>query len=377
MNLNFKKIAVSVSLAVGLAAAGVPAQAIENSDIKIGVSIWSSTDVLGAYCKKVVDAAANALGVQVQYVDQAHVSEKVTASVEQLAASGCQGIIICNSSDTEMTSAIKTANENEVYLAQFFRIISEKNNPAIFKMAKDSKYFIGAVHENEPENGQKLVEILLNKGDRNIGLIGWEQGDATWLGRWEGYKAGVEKWNKEHPNDKATLSEPQYAGTSSEGGSKAADALMAANPKLDALIPAGGGGDPLQGAIAAVERANKVDKIDVVSTDFLPDLGERLKNGSMAGQSGGHYCDPLFAFYMVYNAIKGEYKDFEGKFEDVNFPYLYVSSPDDYAGYEKYFVDRLPYTDKEFVELSKLSMADLKAAAAKLSIEDAAARAGK
>ncbi len=27
---------------------------------------------------------------------------------------------------------------------------------------------------------------------------------------------------------------------------------MAANPKLDALIPAGGGGDPLQGAIAAV-----------------------------------------------------------------------------------------------------------------------------
>ena len=311
-----------------------------------------------------------------QYVDQGHVSEKVTASVEQLAAAGCQGIIICNSSDTEMTSAIKTCNDNKVYLAQFFRVISEKNSADIYQAAKDSDYYIGAVHEDEPANGEELVNILLEKGDRNIGLIGWEQGDATWLGRWEGYKAGVEKWNKENPNDKATLSEPQYAGTTSEGGSKAAEALMAADPDLDALIPAGGGGDPLQGAIAAVERAGKTSDIDIVSTDFLPDLGERLENGSMDGEYGGHYCDPLISFMMVYNAIKGNYKDFGGKFEDVPFPYLYVSSPDDYKAYEKYFVDQLPYTDEELVDMSKLSMEDLKATAAKVSIEDAASRAG-
>lgn len=380
MKFTMKKFAKAIAcaaVATTIASFSTTASAIENKDIKIGVSIWSSTDVLGSCCKKVLDAAASALGVQVQYIDQAHVSEKVTSSVEQLAAAGCQGIIICNSSDTEMTSAIKTANDNEVYLTQFFRIISKDASPAIYKMAEKSPYYIGAVHENEPENGEKLVGILLDKGCRNIGLIGWEQGDATWLGRWAGYKAGVEKWNKDHPNDKAVLSDPQYAGTTSEGGSKAAEALMAANPKLDALIPAGGGGDPLQGAIAAVERAGKTGKIQIVSTDFLPDLGERLKNGSMAGQSGGHYCDPLFAFMMTYNAIKGNYKDFEGKFEDVNFPYLYVSSPADYAEYEKYFVEKLPYTAEEFVEMSKLDMEGLKAAAAKLSIQDAAARSAK
>jgi ribose transport system substrate-binding protein len=374
---KFAKAIACAAVATTIASFSTTASAIENKDIKIGVSIWSSTDVLGSCCKKVLDAAASALGVQVQYIDQAHVSEKVTASVEQLAAAGCQGIIICNSSDTEMTSAIKTANDNEVYLTQFFRIISKDASPAIYKMAEKSPYYIGAVHENEPDNGEKLVGILLDKGCRNIGLIGWEQGDATWLGRWAGYKAGVEKWNKDHPNDKAVLSDPQYAGTTSEGGSKAAEALMAANPKLDALIPAGGGGDPLQGAIAAVERAGKTGKIQIVSTDFLPDLGERLKNGSMAGQSGGHYCDPLFAFMMTYNAIKGNYKDFEGKFEDVNFPYLYVSSPADYGEYEKYFVEKLPYTAEEFVEMSKLDMEGLKAAAAKLSIQDAAARSAK
>ena len=134
-------------------------KAIDNKDIKIGVSIWSSTDVLGSQCKKILDEAADALGVQVQYVDQGHVSEKVTSSVEQLVAAGCQGIIICNSSDTEMTSAIKTANDNKVYLAQFFRVIVKEKSADIYKLATDSPYYIGAVHENEPENGEKLVNI--------------------------------------------------------------------------------------------------------------------------------------------------------------------------------------------------------------------------
>ena len=362
------------SLLAGSAMTAFADEAADNGDIKIGVSIWSSTDVLGSQCKKILDEAAKALGVEVQYVDQGHVSEQVTASVDQLIAAGCQGIIICNSSDTEMMSAINSASNNGVYLAQFFRIISEDANPDIYELAKASDYYVGAVHENEPENGEKLVQILLDKGCRNIGLIGWNQGDATWLGRWEGYKAGVDKWNAEHPDDQAKLSDPQYAGTTSEGGAKAADALMSADPDLDALIPAGGGGDPLQGAIAAVEKAGKTDSIAIVSTDFLPDLGERLANGSMAGQSGGHYCDPLFAFMMVYNAIKGNYSDFGGTFNDVNFPYLFVSSPEDYEAYEKYFVDQLPYTDEELVEMSNLSLDELAEKAASLSIEDAAAR---
>ncbi|MDO4619933.1 MAG: substrate-binding domain-containing protein [Lachnospiraceae bacterium] len=366
--------AMAASLMVG---AAVPTMAADADKIKIGVSIWSSTDVLGSQCKLILDAAAEALDVDIQYVDQGHVSEKVTASVETLAAAGCQGIIICNSADTEMQSAIATCQANGVYLAQFFRVISEENSKDIYDLAKASEYYVGAVHENEPENGEKLVQILLDKGCRNIGLIGWEQGDATWLGRWTGYQAGVEKWNAEHPDDQATLSEPQYAGTTSEGGAKAANALMSADPNLDALIPAGGGGEPLQGAISAVEAAGKTDSIAIVSTDFLPDLGERLENGSMAGESGGHYCDPLFAFMMVYNAVKGNYTDFAGTFNDVKFPYLYVSSAEDYKDYEKYFVDQLPYTSEELAAMADLSLEDLQTAAASLSIEDAAARAAK
>ncbi len=368
---------LTASMIGSMAFGAVPAYAndIANEDITIGVSIWSSTDVLGSQCKLILDAAAEALGVNVQYVDQGHVSEQVTASVDTLCAAGCQGIIICNSADSEMMSAINTCNNEGVYLAQFFRIISEEANPDIYELAKMSDYYVGAVHENEPENGEKLVNILLDKGCRDIGLIGWEQGDATWLGRWQGYQAGVEAWNEAHPDDQAVLSDPQYAGTTSEGGAKAADALMQADPNIDAIIPAGGGGEPLQGAISAIEKAGKTGEIAVVSTDFLPDLGERLGNGSMAGESGGHYCDPLFAFMMVYNAIKGNYTDFGGTFNDVLFPYLYVASPEDYADYETYFVNQLPYTSEELVAMADQSLEELAQTAANLSIEDAAARA--
>ena len=380
-------ISLTVAMTVSLAAcngaapaadsAAPAAAAAADGKIKIGVSIWSSTDVLGSQCKLILDEAAKAVGADIQYVDQGHVSEQVTASVEQLAAAGCQGIIICNSADSEMASAIKTCNDNKVYLAQFFRIISSENSPEIYKMAQESPYYVGAVHEDEVANGQELMRILTEeKGCRDIGLIGWEQGDATFLGRWEGYKKGLDAWNSAHADDPATLSEPQYAGTSSDGGRQAAEALMAADPNIDALIPAGGGGDPLQGAIAAVEGAGKTGQIAIVSTDFLPDLGERLENGSMAGESGGHYCDPLFAFMLVYNAIKGNYKVATDSFEEVKFPYLFVASKEDYDAYAKYFVDELPYTQDELKEMSELSITDLSAKAASLSLEDVQKRHG-
>lgn len=192
----------------------------------------------------------------------------------------------------------------------------------------------------------------------------------------EGYKAGVDKWNEAHPMIRHSFLSRSTQVQLPKVVPRQQRLLWPADPNLDALIPAGGGGDPLQGAIAAVERAGKTQDIDIVSTDFLPDLGDRLENGSMAGESGGHYCDPLIAFMMVYNAIKGNYTGFAGNFEDVSFPYLYVSSAEDYQAYEKYFVDQLPYTSDELVEMSNLDLSALKEAAKNISIEDAASRAG-
>ena len=179
-----KLVAIAATAAM---VASVPASAVTTyaagDDITIGVSIWSSTDVLGSQCKKIIDKAAAALDVNVMYVDQGHVSEQVTASVEQLCAAGCDGIVICNSADSEMTSAIQTCEANQVYLTQFFRIISEENSPEVYQTACNSPYYLGAVHEDEVTNGYTLVNLLLENGDRNIGLEAWTVGDATFQQR--------------------------------------------------------------------------------------------------------------------------------------------------------------------------------------------------
>ncbi len=377
MRKNMKKVVAAAAAAamIGSLTTAAPVTVSAADDITIGVSIWSSTDVLGSQCKKIIDKAAEALGVSVMYVDQGHVSEQVTASVEQLCAAGCDGIIICNSADSEMTSAIQTCDANGVYLTQFFRIISEENSPDVYQTACNSQYYLGAVHEDEVTNGYTLVNLLLENGDRNIALEAWTVGDATFQQRWEGYKQAIDEWNEANPDDQATLTEPVYANTSSEEGAAAALSLINSNPDTDALIVAGGGGDPLVGSIGALANEGLTGEIDVVSTDFLDDLAEQLESGGMFAESGGHFCDPLFAFLMTYNAVQGNYVKEEGTFGyEILFPYLYVSSSEDYANYEQYFVDDDPYTDEEIVEMAGYSFEDLNNAATSLSIEDVISR---
>lgn len=200
-------------------------------------------------------------------------------------------------------------------------------------------------------------------------------GDATFLGRWGGYKAGVEAWNAEHPDDQMVMLEPQYGRTTTDTGRQAAEAIIDANPDIDALIVAGGGGDTLLGAVAGIEAKGLTGKIAVVSTDFLPDLDVKLETGAMAAESGGHYADPFYAFLMVYNAIKGNYETSTEGFYNMVFPYMFVDSPESYANYAQYFTGtELPYYEDEIAELAGLSYEDLAAACASLSVEDVVAR---
>ena len=385
---NFLKYAGLMSSLTGAAAlAGCDSSSSGGSgdggNIKIGVSIWSSTDALGKLSVEIIQKAADLLGVEISTVDQGHVSEQVTASVETLCAAGCNGIVVCNSADSEMTSCINTCNENQVYLAQFYRMINKDNSPDVYSLAESSQYYVGAVHEDEVGNGEKLVELLtadndkayegIQKGARNIKLEAWTVGDATFQERWKGYKSGIEKWNSAHPDDKATLSDPVYANTSSSEGANVTQQFYNTDPSMDALIVAGGGGDPLVGSVGQLKNMNLTGKIRVASTDFMDNLKDLLETGGMYCESGGHFCDPLYAFLMVYNACKGKegYVPTAGDFgKEIKFPYVFVSSVSEYEDYEKYFVDDAPYTDDEIKELAEKSFDDLNTAATSLSIED-------
>ena len=99
----------------------------------------------------------------------------------------------------------------------------------------------------------------------------------------------------------------------------------------------------------------------------------------MDGESGGHFCDPLYALMMVYNTIKGKYQtsvdaSSPSSFYEIKFPYLYVSSSKDYDNYKKYFLDSDPYTTKEIKDMANDSFDQLSKKAASISIKDVQSR---
>ena len=63
----------------------------QTAKIKIGVSIWSSTDVLGSQCKTIIDEAAEALGdVKYSTLIRAMYQKRLQHLLNSCAA-GCQG----------------------------------------------------------------------------------------------------------------------------------------------------------------------------------------------------------------------------------------------------------------------------------------------
>lgn len=343
----------------------ISVHAEETAKTKIGVSIWSTSDSLGGSCKRMLDAAAEALDCEIAYVEAGGDQEQEIASIENLCASGCQGVIICNSSDGEMAAAINTCQNYGVKIGQFFRTLSDED---VKKMAEESDAYVGRVFEDETTTGQKMAGIMADKGCKNIGIVSQTHGNTTYEKRCGGYKEEFEKRG-------VTIVAEQWDCDNSEKASNAVNNFIASYPELDGIVVIGGGGEPLEGTMSAIENNGLTEKIAVCSTDFTANLGEQLESGGISAMSGGHWTDPLFSFLMVYNAVNGAYEDQEGALEIIH-PMMYVASLEDYQDYEKYFCgDVLPYTAEEIQNLAvthneNTTLEDLQNAAAALSIED-------
>lgn len=341
----------------------------DDQQITIGVSIWSISDSLGSEVKAMIDEAAKLLNVKMIYVETGLKSEAVIASVENLCAAGVDGILIVNGTELEMAQVIPIAQENEVYIAQFFRIPLDED---VNKVALENSYYLGCTHEDEQLNGYTLCNILIQeKGSRKIGVINAFVGDTTENARLAGYKQATDEWNAANPNDQVTLMDAIGDKSTAELSRQAAEGLIDANPDMDAIAVLGGGGSPLDGVITAIDAKGKTGEINVVSTDFPDTLGEMFEKNQVSVMSGGHFADPMFSFMMVYNAVKGNYNRTDDAFLEVKFNMMYVSSLEQYQEYEKYFIDSFPYSDDELIAMANGTFEELQATAAALSIEDA------
>lgn len=337
--------------------------------IKIGVSIWSYTDALGTDCYNMLTAAAQALDIDLESNAQGFDTDATLNGIENMISAGCDGIIVCNSSDGIMPSIAKSCDANGVYLAQFFRNIED---PDVRSAVTASDYFLGCTHEDEYNTGYKLGMALAEKGINKVGYISWNHGDTTAEARYKGYIDAFAE------ADIQILAE-QWEINTAEDGTKTAETMMNAYPEMEAIIVAGGSGEPLAGTVTAVKNMDKVAKVLVVSTDFLSTLHEDFDSGLMGAMSGGHFCDPLFSLMLVYNTIASQ-GSFVSEPAEIKMDMVFVSSIEDVEAYEQAFVgDVLPYTAEEIQAMSVahtegVTLQTLVDTAKALSLQDVLAR---
>ena len=350
--------------------------AVDTTKLKIGVSIWNTTDILGSKTKDIIEETAGVLGVELEWVEHDYDKSSVRSSVERLCEAGCDGILFYAPDEGYMRDAIRTCNSNRVYLAQYYSYIDLKSTPDIYALAMSSPYYVGAVYEDEVENGYRLAYYLLNDGDRRIGVLRSIEDELVFEKRFRGAMMAVEEWNNAHPDDQAYLFGNVTCEDSHKSCNAAVDLLLAGDPGMDGLFV--GNESLVVGAMGALRDHRLTDSVDLVGSGFLNDLKKQLKRGDICAQSGGNICDPMFAFILLYKTLRGEVEKpaYRSGYE-LKCSYIYISSRDEYDEYEKYFVSTMPYSDDEIRDLSVwYTPYELSEAAGILSIRDVMTRHG-
>ena len=371
---------VSLSLSLfACASADADSDRIADGDrVTIGVSIWNTDNLLGKRTKRMIDETAEALGVNVIYFEHDYDRSMLRTSVNKLCAAGCDGILFCPNENKDMKDAIKTCDREGVYLVQYYSRIDETNWPKIYEMSVDSDHYVGSVYEDEVENGYNLTYYLLNNGDRQIGIMCSENDEGNFDQRRHGCEMAIEEWNNAHPEDTAHLSQTVYATSSGKSCNKAVDELLLKMRDMDGLVVGSGSATQVVGAMGALSSHGLTSKVDLVGTGFLDDMQHQLNHNGVYAESGGNICDALYAFLLVYSAIRGDIEvSSKTPGYEICCPYIYISSSDEYTEYEDYFINNMPYSHEEIRDLAKYSPQELIVAADTLSIRDVKTRHGR
>ena len=346
----------------------------ESSGIKIGVSLWANDDPLSQKTIETIDRAAALLGVEVAYAFCGYDSRRIRHSVTNLIDQGCQGILLANRTDSDIAAAIRVCNEKGVYLAQLTHKIDEDLHPDTYALAQESPYYVGAVHGEEITASYRIVNALLEAGDRNIGYITWSESDTTQVLRNIGYHMATESFRGYNKGAKINLAEPVEAATAEEGY-RVCKQMLEEDPDLEAILVSGGGGDVLDGVLAALSELGLIGVIDVAAFDATDSMQPLLTSGAVFAAASGTYCQGLYGFLMLRRAIlENEPKPADQAGFDLTFVDLYMYTSTNGRNYDDSFVLDVPYTDAELLDLAGLSIADLSKTAPTLSLTDVLSR---
>ena len=118
--------------------------------LRIGVSMWKTTDPAGAVCKRILDDTARSLGVKIIYGEHGRNSLKAAQTAGLLCDAGCSAIVYCSVSDDDLETALAACEERGVGFVETYRTLSSSASPELWQKAAQSDIFAGNVVAGTP-----------------------------------------------------------------------------------------------------------------------------------------------------------------------------------------------------------------------------------
>lgn len=342
------------------------------SGIKIGAEFFDWTMPLGVDIKEMLDYASDAVGCDIQYVSNNWDAENAITNVENLFASGCQAVIVCNSTDTQLLKMVEIAEKYEGKIFQFFRTINDEN---VKEEIMSSPGYGGQVHEDEYTVCYNLGKLMADEGCKNIGITNFTVGDITAEARQRGFEDAFKETG-------VNVVASTWEVTTGEKASEVTENYLAAYPEMDGIAVAGGSGEAFYAIQNTLDRYGKTKDVLLSTVDFYDEQTEDLKNGRLGMIAGGHWCDPFFSFMLAYNYLTDGFSEEELPLE-VDNNMIYLTSYEDSQLFDEWFKgEEPPFNTEEIKNMSKkynpdFKFEDIYNAAKNLSLDDVIKRHSK
>lgn len=334
------------------------------SDIKLGLTIYSTTDATAGPVVRNMQTACDGMGAELVIATDDQNLEKEITNIENLIANGCQAVFCLPYSDDSIPRIAKICEDSGVYFGFYWYDLS---NQETHDVCYASEYFLGNIYEDDVWSAYTAMKTLNEAGASHIGMFGLPTGRTTTTKRDTGIAQACEEFGME------ILVEDRVNTNTSDDAASSVESMVSAYPELDGIVIAGMTQTCLPGVIQSLQNLGMTDKVKVSCIDFNENQTEYFEKNSVSGVIGGHFTGGAWLAVLAINKLQGTPLVEEAV--SIKDEFLVLQSVDDAKNYDTHLYDELPYTSDEYAQMSKkineaFTYDDLLEIIAAYSIED-------